>query len=42
MGMWVPRSGTQGMVGSVGKSQDFSMLSTMTAFPQRFFLRDIV
>ena len=35
VGMWVPRSGIQGIVGSVGKSEDFSMLPTIPSFPQR-------
>ena len=35
--MWVPRSGIQGIVGSVGKSEDFSTLSTMPSFPQSLF-----
>jgi hypothetical protein len=34
VGLWIPRSGIQAIVGSVGKSQDFSMLSTMASFPQ--------
>jgi hypothetical protein len=34
VGMWIPRSGIQAIVGSVGKSQDFSMLSTMASFPR--------
>jgi len=37
VGMWIPRSGIQAIVGSVGKSQDFSMLSTMASFPGTFF-----
>jgi len=36
VGMWESRRLFQVIVGSVGKSQDFSMLSTMTAFPQSF------
>ena len=37
VGMWIPRSGIQAIVGSVGKSQDFSMLSTRASFPQSLF-----
>ena len=36
VGMWIPRSGIQVIVESVGKSEDFSMLPTMTSFPQSF------
>ncbi|MGB9765845.1 MAG: hypothetical protein ACPLZD_10910, partial [Candidatus Saccharicenans sp.] len=34
VGMWESRRLFQVIVESVGKSQDFSILSTMTAFPQ--------
>ena len=35
VGMWESRRLFQGIVGSVEKSGDFSMLSTMPSFPQR-------